>query len=58
MTDKNRSAIQIAVGAFLGAVIGAVIGNATHLPGFWPEIVTGLGAAAGVFLAHLIWPGR
>jgi hypothetical protein len=52
------SAIQIALGAAIGAVIGVVIGDVTHLTGYWPHIVVALCAAAGVFVAHTIWPRK
>jgi len=52
------SAIQIALGAAIGAVIGVVIGDVAHLPGYWPHIVVALCAAAGVFVAHAIWPRK
>jgi len=52
------SAIQIAVGAAVGAVIGVLIGDMTHLSGYWPHVVVALCAAAGVFLAHMIWPRK
>jgi hypothetical protein len=56
--EDYMNAIQIAVGAAIGAVIGVVIGDATHLTGYWPHIVVALCAAAGVFVAHAIWPRR
>jgi hypothetical protein len=52
------SAIQIALGAAIGAVIGVLIGDVTHLTGYWPHLVTAVCAAAGVFLAHIVWPRK
>ena len=52
------NAIQIAVGAAIGAVIGVVIGDVTRLAGYWPHLVVAICAAAGVFLAHMIWPRK
>jgi len=56
--EEYMSAIQIAVGAAVGAVIGVVIGDVAHLTGYWPHLVVALCAAAGVFLAHMIWPRK
>jgi hypothetical protein len=56
--EDYMSAIQIALGAAIGAVIGVVIGDVTHLTGYWPHIVVALCAAAGVFVAHTIWPRK
>ena len=56
--EDYMNAIQIALGAAIGAVIGVVIGDVTHLTGYWPHIVVALCAAAGVFVAHAIWPRK
>jgi hypothetical protein len=52
------NAIQIALGAAIGAVIGVVIADLSHITGYWPHAVIALCAAAGVFLAHMVWPRK
>jgi fluoride ion exporter CrcB/FEX len=51
----DKSVIPIAVGAAVGAIIGVLISDVAHLTGYWPHAVVAVCAAAGVFLAPIVY---
>jgi hypothetical protein len=46
---------MIAIGAGIGAIVGVAITDVSHLTGYWPDAVVGIGAAAGAIVLPLIF---